>query len=78
MRGIVSPEGITKRQTPEAQKTPSDPEVAEYIADLTESLAKTARENGLPVLAHLLEMAREEAATAATGMQSAAENSSGD
>jgi hypothetical protein len=40
-------------------------EVASYIADLSESLARTARENGLSILAHLLDMAREEAAATA-------------
>jgi hypothetical protein len=40
-------------------------EAASYIADLSEGLARTARANGLPILAHLLDMAREEAAAIA-------------
>lgn len=37
--------------------------VAEYIADLSRGLALTAREHGLSILAHLLDMACAEAAT---------------
>jgi cytosine/adenosine deaminase-related metal-dependent hydrolase len=78
MRAFVSQEDIAQKRVSTAPKTQGDPVVAEYIADLADSLARTARENGLPVLAHLLEMAREEAATAATGIQAPAQENGQD
>lgn len=45
----------------DARLTQSPPELAHYIADMTSSLSRLAREAGLDLLAHLLDVARIEA-----------------
>ena len=50
-----------RSRTDKADNTTGAVDAASYIADLSGGLAKTARDHGFPVLAHILEMAREEA-----------------
>ncbi len=47
---------------------PNDPAVfASYVAQISGELARLSRDNGLPTLAYILEMARMEARNAALG-----------
>jgi hypothetical protein len=70
MRGFTSAGNVASSKVTDISPARESAAAAEYIADLAESLARTARENGLSILAHLLEMAREEAAaTAASAAQ---------